>query len=318
MKHRHLTLLLAGALLSGHGAARAADGKAALQLRERATVSAELVRIADVAELPAGADPRLGGLVIGAAPDPGAAQVYPRREIYEKLVGNGFTATRLEGAAAVRVERNGRSLETSFFQPAIAAYVARHSRWGDGLTVTVLPGRPLPVPGGDLEWIVQPANGGDFFGNVLFRVAARSGDREVFNGWVTARLKIEAPVAVSNRALGPGEAIADADVRWERREITPFTRNAVLAPAELAGRRAARLIRPNTVLTAELLQGDWLVRRGQTATLAVDHHGVRATTTVRVLADGRLGDRVRAQNESSRQLLTARVTGSGALEVEVP
>jgi flagella basal body P-ring formation protein FlgA len=290
----------------------------ALELRSSATVSGELVRLADIVRLPDRTDPRLAGLVIGVSPRPGAAMVFPRREVCEKLAGNGFSATRLEGAEQVRVERSGRLVEPSFFRQLIADYLARNSRWGDGLSVTTLPGGAVTVPETDVSWSVQPANGEEFFGNVLFRVSAAIDGREIYSGWVTARLKIEKRVAVSNRPLNKGEAIGPADIRWETREITPLTRDALLSESEVVGRRTGRIIRSNTVLTGDLLENDCRVRRGQSATLTVTYRTVRVTSLVQVLNDGNCGDRVQAVNESSKQVLTARVTGPGQLEVEVP
>lgn len=304
--------VLAGLILGG-----GLLGAASLTLRERAVVSDGLVRLRDVAEISSALPAQVGGLVIAVAPDLGASQVIGRREIVDKLVGNGIVAPEIAGAAAVRVERRGKVVDPSFFQDEIHRYVAEHSPWGADVRVQVLSTRSLVVPEGGVQWQIVPAGGQDFLGNVLFQVKAYANNEEILGSWITARVRVERLVAVSNRPIAKNEAFGADAVRWEKREITPFIRNAVLDQAQLLGRRSGRLIAANTIITDELLQADWLVRRGENAVLAVSFKNIKATSAVTVMADGRLGDTVRVMSGTSKKILTARVVGKGQVETEV-
>ena len=79
-----------------------------------------------------------------------------------------------------------------------------------------------------LRWVLRPANGQDFFGNILFQARAFSKvtNEELYSNWIVAKLKIVKKVAVSNRTIQKNEILSRDDLRWETREIDAFTKDA--------------------------------------------------------------------------------------------
>jgi len=290
-----------------------------LVLKEKSVVSGEIVRVKDVALMEPGVMDRVGQLIISVSPELGKSISIQKQEIYEKLVGNGVQPIEIKGPSSITVLRKGTVLKSSFFKESIYEYITTHSKWKDGLQVEIVTTKEVVIPESGFRWQINPANGQDFFGNVLFEVKAISTDTNevLYSGWVTAKLKIVKDVPVTNHEIQRNQVITDADIRWESREVTPFTKDVILEKSELIGRRSDRFVRANTVLTTSLLEKEFMVRRGETAVLVAQTRNVSASTHVKVLADGCIGDPVQVMNLVSKRIITAVVNGKNSLEVRV-
>ena len=290
-------------------------------LKENAVVSDNIVRVKDVAMMNADARSRIGDLVIAVSPELGASSSIARNEILEKLIGNGFaiTSAQLKGAASVKVMRRGSVVKPNFFKSRLLNYIKSHSKWKEGLTLTIVTSKEIVIPESGVRWQLMPANGQDFFGNILFKVQAFSNKTNelLYSNWIVAKLEIHQRVAISNRTINKNEPIGSGDIRWESRKITALTKSAIFNEREILGEKAGRVIRPNTVITASVLRKKFMVRRGGIATLTATFKTIKASSRVKVLANGALGDTIRVINTQSRKILSATVTGKNRLEVTV-
>lgn len=292
-----------------------------LQLKAEAVVSDAIIRVKDIMLMDADTRARIGHLVVAVAPEMGNTTSIGKNEILEKLIGNGFSVSpdQLRGAASVRVSRQGMTVAPTFFKERIHDYIVANSRWKDGVSVTIESSKSIIVPETGVSWELTPANGQDFFGNILFKIRAISNatGEEVYANWLVAKLQIMKRVPVSNRQIEKNEPLTAENIRWETREITAFNRDALLEETELNDQRAGRIIRPNSVITTSLLEKKFLVMRGQTATLVAKLGDIKATSSVTVLSDGTLGDHVRVMNNVSKVIVAATVIGKNQLEVNV-
>ncbi|MCP5102912.1 MAG: flagellar basal body P-ring formation protein FlgA [bacterium] len=297
----------------------AAAGADTLVLKDIATVSDNIVRIKDIALMDRPTRSRIGNLVIAVSPEPGKTDRIQKKEIYEKLVGNGSKSPQIKGAPSVKIVRKGTIVRPSFFKGIISDYIVKNSKWRDGVTVEIVSSKEIMVPETGVRWQLTPANGQDFFGNILFKARAFSkiNNEQLYENWIVAKLKIVKRVAVSNRAIRKNEPIGENDLRWETREIDAFTKDAIFDRREIIGQKAGRIIRPNSVITTGLMGRRFLVHRGGTAILTATLNAVKATSTVKVLANGAYGDNVRVMNTASRKILSAVVKGKNKLEVIV-
>ncbi len=294
-------------------------GSMVVSLRNTSIVSNDIIRLKDVAVMDSSTRERVGDLVIAVSPDLGKSVSIQKQEIYEKLVGNGVQSPDIQGPSRITVERKGIVVKPSFFKDHITQYIIDNSKWKDGVEVEILTSKDIVVPENDVRWELVPANGQDFFGNVLFEVKGYSRTRNevLFSAWITARLRITHEVPVSNRSIQRNETITDSDIRWENREVTAFTKDVILERSEIVGQKAVRIIGPNTVITGSILEKRLLVRRGEMATLVAHLNGVNATTGVKALSDGAIGDTIQVINTVSKKIITAIVTGKNTLEVNV-
>lgn len=290
-----------------------------LVLKDKSVVNSDIVRIKDVAVMDSPTRERIGELAIAASPEIGKSISIEKQEIFEKLVGNGFKSPEIKGSSMITVTRKGTMVKASFFKDQIYDYVIENSKWKDGIDVEIVSTKDIVIPESDVRWKITPANGQDFFGSILFDVKAISTltNEVLFSNWITAKLKITKEVAVSNADITRGQLISENDVRWETREITAFTKDAILTREEVIGQRAGRMIRPNSVITTSLMEKKFMVRRGEMAVLLVKLNGVNASTSVKVLADGAMGDTVQVMNMESKKIITGTVSGRNTVEVNV-
>lgn len=135
--------------------------------------------------------------------------------------------------------------------------------------------------------------------------------------FVPVKVKILAPIALAHGSHPAGHRLTQTDVRWEEHDV------AGLRGAYQAGRRTpvgqvlrqpvndGQILRPNMVRAARV------VRRGQQVTLAVSNGAMTIRMTGTALADGALGDRIRAKNQSSGRIVEGIVRRGGLLEVNL-
>lgn len=296
-----------------------ASAPVSLVLKNRVVVSDDIVRMKDIAQMDASARSRIGKLAIAVSPELGKTSSILKTEIYEKLVGNGIQTPHIKGPASITVIRKGQVVNPSFFKDKILRYIVTHSKWKDGVEVEISTSKAVVVPESNVRWQLTPANGQDFFGSVLFKARAISAatNDELYSGWIVAKLRIMKRVAISNRTIQKNERLTLNDIRWETREITPFIKEALLTENEILGERPGRIIRANSVITANLLEKKYLVRRGGMATLIAQYKGIKATSSVKVLGNGAIGDTVKVMNTSSKKIMAAVVAGKNKVEVIV-
>jgi flagella basal body P-ring formation protein FlgA len=313
---KKVTVIYVALLLLVAGTANAAN---TFVLKETAVVCDNIVKMKDIALMDNATRNRIGHLVVAVSPELGGTHKITKQEIYEKLVGNGIQSPQIKGAAGVKIIRKGVSVKPSFFKDMVHKYIITNSKWKGGVQVDITSSKSLMIPETGVRWQLTPANGQDFFGNVLFKIKAysKTSSEIIYSNWITAKLKISKRVAVSNRTIQKGERISASDLRWETREITVFTKDAILDKKGVIGQKTGRIIRPNSVITTRLMERKYLVMRGGSAMLTARLNAVKATSTVKVLSNGGYGDTVQVMNLASRKILSAVVTGKNKLEVIV-
>lgn len=126
-------------------------------------------------------------------------------------------------------------------------------------------------------------------------------------------------VWVTEGALKRHDVLTPEVLSVERRELTTIPRGLLGAPKEalrgepgpLVGMRTTRPLAPGTVLTDAMVESSPVVGRGQPVQIVATLHGVQVSAPGVALADGRPGDIIRVENESSGQVIRARVVDEG-------
>lgn len=183
------------------------------------------------------------------------------------------------------------------------------TRWGDRIgrdgELSIQLARP---PLGDVSSIQQiafdPASGR--FAAIV--VAGTSLQR--VSG--TARSEIEIPVPL--RRILPGETIMPEDLSTVRVPATQ-ARNAAVDIETLVGKAARRVLAEGRPVNESSVGEPLVVQRSQPVSLVYTVGGLRITAKGRALADGSVGDTIRAVNEESHRTVTGTVLGEGAVGV---
>ena len=133
----------------------------------------------------------------------------------------------------------------------------------------------------------------------------------------TAVVKSMASVAVAKTGIRHGEMIQPLQIRFERRELTPFMQTGYYLKDTLGSQLRARgYIRPGAVLTAANTEAPMAVERGQVIDLITRKGSLVVTARVKALERGRINDWIQVENMDSRRILSARIARDGEAETK--
>lgn len=133
--------------------------------------------------------------------------------------------------------------------------------------------------------------------------------------YVPVKLTARRQVLVTSRPLGRGETLSEKDVRLESRDITT-TRGAYLTEvSQLQGKILKRTVPEGRLVTADLLNDEDIIKRGQRVTLLVSQSGFMVQMAGTALSDGTINERIRVENASSRRTVEGIVRSPKLVEV---
>jgi flagella basal body P-ring formation protein FlgA len=118
------------------------------------------------------------------------------------------------------------------------------------------------------------------------------------------------------RPLGKHQPIKPADLSVERRDLAALPSDTISRIEDAMGNRTTRMIYPNTVLQTSMISSPPLVKRGDMVKIVANAGAMTITATGMVKQQGCKGETVRVVNTDSKRIITARVTGPGAVEVD--
>lgn len=133
--------------------------------------------------------------------------------------------------------------------------------------------------------------------------------------YVPVKLTARRQVLVTDRPLRRGATLSAADVRLEERDIT-VARGAYLTDvAQLKGKILKRTVPEGRLVTADLLNEEDIIKRGQRVTLMVEQSGFMVQMAGTALSDGTINERIRVENNSSRRTVEGIVRSPQLVEV---
>lgn len=133
--------------------------------------------------------------------------------------------------------------------------------------------------------------------------------------YVPVMLESETPVLVIRRPVARGATLTAEDTELQRQRVPGLATHYVTDTAELAGRHARRALQAGTLLTADALATNLLVRRGQQVTLLAAVGGIEVRAVGKALADGAAADRIRVQNLHSARIVEGFVESADIVRI---
>lgn len=140
------------------------------------------------------------------------------------------------------------------------------------------------------------------------------GSQEIARSALTVRLRPLRPVLVATRALRRGALLGQGDVREEQRPNAPVDAAPPFDPSDALA--LTRSVSAGAVLRESWLAPPTAVERGQSVRLRAGRGGLAVEAAGRALEDGHTGELIRVMNLASRRVLSGRVVGSGAIEMD--
>ena len=168
-----------------------------------------------------------------------------------------------------------------------------------------------------LEHCPTPLNtslnaGAELHARTAVRVSCDAAPWSVF---VPVTLESEVPVLVLRESAPRGARLSAAQVAPETRRVAGLPAAYVSDVGVLARHTLVRPLTAGTVLTAEALLPDYIIRQGQQVTLVAAASGIEVRAIGKALEDGREGARVRAQNLASLRVVQGVVSPAGVIEI---
>jgi len=139
------------------------------------------------------------------------------------------------------------------------------------------------------------------------------------SGWrlfVPVRIRRDQAVLVLTRPLAPGDTVSADMLAEETRDAARIIGAPLTDPSTAIGQTARRALPAGSVLTAAHLRAPDAVRRGDQVTLVSRRGGIEVRMPGRALTTGHLGERIPAENLSSRRRVQGVVMGDGEVRVQ--
>jgi flagella basal body P-ring formation protein FlgA len=285
------------------------------RLKERITVTSEIVRIGDLIE---NAGPA-GNVPVFRAPDLGQTGAVPVQRVADALRPYDLIDIDADGLNEVMVTRLSRAITSKDIAERIARAVSGQLGYGDPQNISVMIDRDIRVmhveatSTSDLmvsRMSVEPRNGRF---DISFELPGSAAARRLplrFTG--TAREMIE--VATLTRTLRQGDVVKGSDVTIERRPKAEAGLEGV-SPEQAIGMAARAPLRAGQALRQSDLMKPLVVQRNEPVTITYVVPGIVLTVRGKAAESGAVGDMVNVLNIQSNRTVQATVTAPGRVTV---
>ncbi len=294
-----------------------------LQLPETVEVKGTELTVGSVATLQ-GEDPalldRVRAISLGYAPAPGYSRLIDARRLSAELVrALPGVAISVGGAARCRVVPAVRTITAEELYAQAGQELRRVYAEVDARIQALGGLADLQVPEGNENVVLRakPQSERIQAGTISLPVEIVI-DGELYRTvWTRWEVELWEQRYVLRRPVQAGEAISARDLELTRVPLSQGFREPLLDPAAMEGAIARRSLAKGTALRASDLERQVVIRRGDTLSLEVRRGNVTVRTLVEALKDARLGDRLPVRVQRTGKEVTAIVTSSESVELQL-
>jgi flagella basal body P-ring formation protein FlgA len=133
--------------------------------------------------------------------------------------------------------------------------------------------------------------------------------------YIPVKAKLSRKMLVSKTTITRGEMITKKNIILVEQEINHSNQKHYSDPKNVIGREARRSIRPNRVLTSNLLQEAVLVHRKETVIIYAKSSKLQISMKGTALKNGRYNEMIKVRNSSSKKIIDALVIDRGIVAV---
>ena len=294
-------------------AAVAVPGNAlAAQVRRMVSVSSNMVKLSDLfSGLEPGQDCDIGG-----SPAPGSRVTIEQPQL--AAIAAQFGVDWQQGAIPVRavIERKGRSVTREELVSVIhSALVAAGAAEGSDISLSnyvsmMVPAEMAKQP--NVESLSYDHASGHFTADLTFNAPGLEPMQMRVAGM--AQEMAEVPVLTHNMIAG--SIIGPDDLHIRRLGKNLLSDRTLLVAAGATGFALRHQMLAGKPISLDELSHPLLVVRGMSVILRLENTGLVLVAKGEAIDGGALGDRIHVLNPSSRAVLIAQVTGSGAVQVD--
>jgi len=138
----------------------------------------------------------------------------------------------------------------------------------------------------------------------------------IFKTTVAFNVHVFETIVVAARDIARGEKLTDDNIVLRRMEVSGFAPDSIFtATGQLAGLKAARVIRTGMPLTRQVVIVPPVVRRGAVVNIVFQTDSIRLTARGIAREDGAPGDIIKVQNVDSGREISGEVQPDGSVSV---
>ncbi len=150
-------------------------------------------------------------------------------------------------------------------------------------------------------------------GNIFVAIEFWHNENKLRRVEIPVRIKLVKDVLVAKRAINRGEVISSENVNVERRELPSNLEPDKISFDIIFGKTAKYNIVRGTILTEELVQEPFAIRRGDKVKVVVLSGKVQISTYGIALNDANTGEQVRVRREGSGNILIGLASRDGCV-----
>jgi flagella basal body P-ring formation protein FlgA len=120
-------------------------------------------------------------------------------------------------------------------------------------------------------------------------------------------------IVVPAHDIARGDTIAEADLTTVLVDGSSLMSGVITSTNALTGMQTRRMLHAGESLRADDVRHPVVVAKGQTVTMIFSAPGVELTAMGRAMNEGGVGDTITVQNPASYRMITATVSGPGAV-----
>ena len=303
-----------------------------LVLHERVDVTNSPIRLGDVvAQIEGRLEPKqlsaLKAIKLKPAPLPGRASieitsralgVYLRvGRLVLKEVGLTPDQVKISPEAKVTVHRKSSSVTADQLKQFVTHQVTQTliERFPAEYQVEVnRPIRNTEFPFGKVSFSLKPISAGLLAGSLYAYVDILVDGQKRKTVVVPLTVEMKAHIITAKHNIKRHQLISESMLAQQEKTITDL-RRIPLKLSGLLGRRAKSRILKDSILAGDVVESMPKILNGNAVLITVQINGVNVRTTGKALADGRVGDKIKVVNQTSRKTIIGTVTEDGEIEV---
>jgi flagellar basal body P-ring formation protein FlgA len=135
--------------------------------------------------------------------------------------------------------------------------------------------------------------------------------------YLTARVALEGEVLVASRDLARHETLNESDVRLEFRTINTASHSTLTTIKSAIGQQTKKPIRANELIKSSNLTAPQVIQRGDLVTITALSNGISVATAGTAMANGKVGEQIRVQNNRTDRVIKARVSAAGQVQISL-
>lgn len=151
--------------------------------------------------------------------------------------------------------------------------------------------------------------------NFAFTWEDEQGKKQAYGN---AMSRVFLKVAISKAPIRHGESFSDENIKFEERELTPYSHTGYFTEAEgeLFTLNAQGHIPPDHVISSSQTVAPQLIKAGQLVDLVYESPRLRISVRSKALQGGRAGDKIRVENTTSRKVVQGKVISNNEVRFQ--